>query len=84
MLGGLFGGKLGGKLGGGSGSGGHGGSMPMFGQAPSQVVYAQKPPKKHGGGMGGGAGLAMGAGAGLLGGLLVADALDGGFDGKCS
>ncbi|PFH50570.1 hypothetical protein AMATHDRAFT_60851 [Amanita thiersii Skay4041] len=50
---------------------------------PQQGYYQQKPPKKHGGGMGGAGMLAAGAGAGLLGGLLVADAIDdaGDFDG---
>ncbi|KAJ3493542.1 hypothetical protein NLJ89_g10996 [Agrocybe chaxingu] len=92
MFGGLLGGKTGGtggggglmgKLGGGShGSGGHGGYMGGGGYPAQQVVYTQAPKKSGGMGMGT---MALAGGAGLVGGLLVADAIDdmgdsGGFD----
>ncbi|PPQ63974.1 hypothetical protein CVT24_009096 [Panaeolus cyanescens] len=76
MLGGLMS-----KFGGGSS---HGSGYPQQGGYngyPPQTVVVQQQPKKSGGmGMGG---MALAGGAGLLGGLLVADAIDDAFDGAC-
>jgi len=69
---GLLGKLLGGHGGHGSSHGGHGGGY-GGGYAQQQPVYAQGKPKRHGIGMGG---AALGVGGGLLGGLLIADAID--------
>ena len=77
-VGGMLGGGMLGKLLGGShgsSSGGQGGGYGGGYPPQQQVVYAQQPQKPKRG-MGPGAGLALGAGAGLLGGFLVADAIE--------
>ena len=73
-VGGLFGKLLGGHGSHGSSHGGHSGGY-GGGYAPQpNMLSAHKKPKRHG--MGAGGGMALGAGAGLLGGLLIADAVD--------
>ncbi len=78
MFGGLLGKLGGGSSGGGGGGGGYG--QPAYGGGgygggyQQQPMYAQQPPKKSGG-MGMGGALALGAG-GLIGGALIADAIN--------
>ena len=68
------GGKLlGGHGGHGSSHGGHNGGFGGF-LTPQHASYRKKP--KHHGGMGAGGGAALGLGAGVIGGMLVADAID--------
>jgi len=56
------------------GYGGYGGGYGRGYPPQPNMAYIQGKPKRHG--MGAGGGLALGAGAGLLGGVLLADAID--------
>jgi hypothetical protein len=72
LIGKLFGGH--GSSNGGLGGSHGGGYAGGYTQQPGNA-YVQGKPKRHGMGMGMG-GVALGAGAGLLGGALIADAID--------
>jgi len=66
-------GHHGGLLGGGGGYPGY--QQPYPGQQP-QVAYAEQQPPRRSGGMGMGGGLALGAVGGLLGGVLLGEAIE--------
>ena len=72
-IGGLFGKLLGGHGSHGSSQGGYSGGYGGGYAQQQRPVYVQGKPKRQGIGMGG---VALGAGAGLLGGMLIADAVD--------
>jgi len=55
---------------------GYGGYPPQQQYYPPQGGYAQQPPRRQGGGMGTAGGAMLGAGAGLVGGMLLMDAID--------
>lgn len=73
-IGGLIGKLLGGHGSHGSSHGGYsGGYGGGYAQQQPNLAYVQGKPKRHGMGMGG---VALAGGAGLVGGMLVADAID--------